>query len=232
MNFLTQSLMFLLVLSGPLAHADTGEVQDTSTEDTAAGTPAAEAPKTPKPADRPKPPPPPTFVEENQSELLALAGLFFLWLLARLLAPTPDARPSPRQKRVSPVNAQELGRILYSIGRGDDFVAYRNLYLTGSEATGLLGEAKSIAYLEKRTADVLKLAYEHLRTQIPSGSRYTSTLLDEQDRLSLLINNEEGKVQRIAVARIARVGAIMRLASPIVKAAENVADDVEDENTE
>lgn len=144
-------------------------------------------------------------------EMLALVGLCFLWLFTRKHNRDQDAR---RPVRLSPVSPDELGRAVFGFVRSADAMAFRALFLTGGEARELFGEAGVGVYLEGRSAAKLEFALKDLTAKIPVGAQYQSCIIQEEIcRLQLLASG--GQKLDLPVARVALVGAVIRLVSPV-----------------
>jgi hypothetical protein len=88
--------------------------------------------------------------------------------------------------------------------------------LTGGEARELFGEAGVEVYLEGRSATKLESALEDLATKIPIGAQYQSCIIQEEI-CRLQVRASDGQELDLAVARVALVGAVIRLVSPVDK---------------
>jgi len=160
------------------------------------------------------PPPPPTFQQRHQRELLALLALLFLWLFTRVWV-TPESEQPKRKKRHSPVNAEELARVTYSIVQSEDGEGYRGLYLNGAEAVRAMGEAPATSYIEGRSAEIFEAAFDQLFERVPPGARFEQGSLTEKDVVELWVIATDGRRHKIPIGTIVHVGAIMRLAAPV-----------------
>jgi hypothetical protein len=144
-------------------------------------------------------------------ELLAVAGLLVLLLLTRKHNRDQE---SLRPTRVSPVSPDELGRVLFSFIHSKDTLAFRALFLTGGEARELFGEAGVGVYLEGRSANKLESALKDLAAKVPIGAQYQSCIIQEEI-CRLQLKTSDGQDLDLAVARVALIGAVIRLVSPI-----------------
>jgi hypothetical protein len=144
-------------------------------------------------------------------EMLALVGLCFLWLFTRKHNRDQEAR---RPLRLSPVSPDELGRAIFGFVRGADALAFRALFLTGGEARELFGEAGVGVYLEGRSAAKLESSLKELTAKIPVGSQYNACIVQEEI-CRLQVTASDGQVLDLPVARVALVGAVIRLVSPV-----------------
>ncbi len=152
------------------------------------------------------------FVGRNYTrELLALVGLCLLWLFTRKHNRDQEAH---RPIRASPVSPDELGRAIFGFVRSRDALAFRALFLTGGEARELFGEAGVGVYLEGRSAGKLETSLKELIEKIPVGAQYQSCIIQEEIcRLQFVAS--DGQELDLAVARVALVGAVIRLVSPV-----------------
>jgi len=144
-------------------------------------------------------------------EMLAVAGLLVLLLFTRKHNRDQE---SLRPTRVSPVSPDELGRVLFSFIRSKDTLAFRALFLTGGEARELFGEAGVGVYLEGRSANKLESALKDLAAKVPIGAQYQSCIIQEEI-CRLQLKASDGQDLDLAVARVALIGAVIRLVSPI-----------------
>jgi hypothetical protein len=152
------------------------------------------------------------FVGRNYTrEMLALVGLFLLLLFTRKHNRDQEAH---RPIRVSPVSPDELGRAIFGFVRSKDAMAFRALFLTGGEARELFGEAGVGVYLEGRSASKLETALKELIGKIPVGAQYKSCIIQEEI-CRLQVVGSDGQELDLAVARVALVGAVSRLVSPV-----------------
>jgi len=198
--------------------ADTGDeaAKPTPTEtrlENADGPPKAQTKAKRKRAQAPERPVP--FVERHKHELLSLIGLLVLWLITRIMGQeeVPVRRPS---KRHSPLNAEEFARAVFSIVRSENVAEYRGLYLTGAEATQVMGDPVAKTYLERRTSNVFGIAFDALFDQVPADARFERGHLTEQDVVELWVLDAEQRRHCIPVGQITHVGAILRLIAPAV----------------
>ncbi len=155
------------------------------------------------------------FAERHKRELLGLVGLLILWLITRIMGQeeTTVRRPS---KRHSPLNAEEFARVIFAIVRGENVAEYRGLYLTGSEATQVMGDQNAKMYLEQRTPEVFELAFDSLYDRVPANASFERGHLTEHDVIELWVVDNEQRRHCITVGQIAHVGAILRLIAPAV----------------
>lgn len=157
----------------------------------------------------------PTLWQRHSSEWTALLALLVLWLIARLFA-QPDIEVKRRTKRHSPLNPDEFARILYQALMSGDVEAYRTMYLTGTEACQIMGDADGAAYLKNRSPEVFELAFDSLVDRMPAGVRYEKGNLSSLDVVELWVLDPTGMRHRIPVGKVANIGAVMRLISPLV----------------
>jgi hypothetical protein len=184
----------------------TSQIQATPTEPNTAQTKARI--KREKTLEQPQP-----FVRRHQRELLGLLGLLILWLITRLVG-QEETRPNRPGKRHSPLNADELARVIFSVVRGEQVSEYKGLYLTGSEAVQVMGEASAGRYLEQRTPDVFALAFDALFDCVPPNSRFEKGHLNEHDVAELWVIDDRGQRHRIPVGQITHIGAVLRIIAP------------------
>ena len=142
-------------------------------------------------------------------------ALLVLWLIARLFT-QPDVEIKRRTKRHSPLNPDEFTRILYQALVSEDVETYRTMYLTGTEACQIMGDADGAAYLKNRSPEVFELAFDSLFDRMPAGVRYEKGNLSSSDVVELWVLDSTGMRHRIPVGKVANIGAIMRLVSPLV----------------
>ena len=161
-----------------------------------------------KTPEKPRP-----FVQRHQRELLGLLGLLVLWLITRLVG-QEETRPNRPSKRHSPLNADELARVIFSVIRGEQVSEYKGLYLTGSEAVQVMGEAIASRYLEQRTPDVFALAFDALFECVPPNSRFEKGHLNERDVAELWVIDDRDQ-RRIPVGQITHIGAVLRIIAPV-----------------
>ncbi len=174
--------------------------------------PATKDKKSPQRKASPAAPPP--WFKRYLRELYGLLALLCLWLITRIYGQTStqnDRQPPPRP---SPVTEEELGRIIFSIGRSADVDAYRMLFLSGAEAMQVLGPANTDQYLSERSHSSLQVACGALSAQLPSGTSYVKTTIQSTDRCVLHVANPDGSGREISVGTVAKVGAVFRLIEP------------------
>jgi hypothetical protein len=153
------------------------------------------------------------LIQEHLQELFGLLALLTLWLITRLYAePKKLARVAPT--RYSPVTTEELGRTVFSIAGGDDFDAYRVLFLSGAEASQVLGPQGGQRYLARRTLSALEVAFEVLLEQLPHGVSYVGTELLETGQCAMHVRDGQDPQYTVLVGSVAHVGAVMRLVEP------------------
>lgn|GEM_PF-2215944 len=143
-------------------------------------------------------------------ELLAILALLILWLLTRKHYRVQEAR---RPKRAAPVTPEELGRIVFQLVRSSDVNAYRALYLNGGEARDIFGPEGVQTYLEDRDRRKLEGAFRVLAEQIPVGSQYESSQIQEEVCILTVVGSDGAEIQ-MPVGRVALVGAVIRLVNP------------------
>ncbi len=147
-------------------------------------------------------------------ELQALIALLTLWLIARIYTQSHTKHTRKPHVRPSPISGEELGRILYGVGRANDVDTYRALFLNGAEAMQILGANKAERYLSHRSLAALADACEQLAQQLPSGTSYVNTEVTPSHQCILNVANPDGSGRRISVGTIAEVGAVLRLVTP------------------
>jgi hypothetical protein len=153
------------------------------------------------------------LIQAHFRELCGLLALLTLWLITRLYEePKKRARVAPT--RHSPVTAEELGRTVFSIAGSDDFDAYRVLFLSGSEASQILGSLAAKQYLVRRTLSALGAAFEVLLAQLPHGVRYVGTELLETGQCVMSVHDAQQRQHLVVIGSVAHVGAVMRLVEP------------------
>ena len=153
------------------------------------------------------------LIQAHLRELCGLLALLTLWLITRLYEePKNRARVAPT--RHSPVTAEELGRTVFSIAGGDDFDAYRVLFLSGSEASQILGPLAGKQYLVRRTLSALQAAFEVLLAQLPHGVSYVGTELLETGQCVMSVHDTQQRQHLVVIGSVAHVGAVMRLVEP------------------
>ena len=146
-------------------------------------------------------------------EFLAIIGLLLLWLYTRKHNREVEAR---RPVRANPLSPDELGRVLFGLAQSGDALAYRALYLTGSEAQTIMGQREAEAYLEQRTGRSLQEAFRAMAAKIPQGATYQECSISEEV-CTLVVGRPDGEKATIVVGRVALVGAVIRLLSPVVE---------------
>ena len=153
-----------------------------------------------------------TFLPDKNynQEFLAIIGLLLLWLYTRKHNREVEAR---RPVRANPLSPDELGRVLFGLIQSKNALAYRALFLNGSEARTMMGQADAEAYLEGRTGAFLQKAFQRLVEKVPSGSIYQECSISEEV-CTLVVTPPEGEEISLAVGRVALVGAVIRLVSP------------------
>lgn len=137
-----------------------------------------------------------------------------LWLITRIYGQTSQKNARQPPKRPSPVTAEELGRILFGIGRAQDGEAYRGLFLNGAEAMQVLGADQANTYISERSHSELEAACERLSRQLPSGTSYLKTEVTPTHVCVLHIAQPDGTGQALTVGSVAKVGAVLRLVRP------------------
>jgi hypothetical protein len=159
-----------------------------------------------------------TWLKQHIREIEALLALLTLWLITRIYGQT-SAKNSPKAPtRSAPVTEEELGRILFGVGRGRDVDAYRTLFLNGAEAMTVLGADNAERYLAKRSLAALEDACERLSSLLPSGTSYIKTEVTSTHQCILHVANPDGSGRTVAVGTIVRLGAVLRLVVPAVEA--------------
>jgi hypothetical protein len=160
--------------------------------------------------------PSPTWMRQYARELQALLGLLVLWLITRIYGQSAAKKGERKAPRPSPVSDEELGRIVFRVGRGQDVDAYRALFLNGAEAMQILGADQAERYLSGRSLDLLETACEALATQLPSGSSYIKTEINPMHQCIIHAANPDGSGRTVLIGTVAQVGAVIRLVTPIV----------------
>lgn len=156
--------------------------------------------------------------ERHSREWTALLALLTLWLVTRLFL-QPDVEVKRRTKRHAPLTADEFTRILYRIVVGEDLETYRTMYLTGTEACQIMGEAEGVDYLNNRSPEVFGLAFDELFDRLPAQARYVKGHLSPSNIVELWVLDSKGRRHCIPVGQVAYIGAIMRLVTPVVGSA-------------
>jgi hypothetical protein len=161
--------------------------------------------------------PQPGWIKRYARELEALIALLTLWLITRIYGQTSAKNARKPPPRPSPISAEELGRIVFGIGRGKDVDAYRALYLNGAEAMQILGADQAERYLSGRSQAALEMACAQLAGQLPSGSSYIKTELSPLHQCILHVANPDGTGRTVEVGTVAEVGAVLRLVTPMTQ---------------
>ena len=143
-------------------------------------------------------------------EFLAIIGLLLLWLYTRKHNREVEAR---RPVRANPLSPDELGRVLFGLIQSKNALAYRALFLNGSEARTMMGQADAEAYLEGRSGAHLQKAFQRMVEKVPQGAMYQECSISEEV-CTLVVTTPEGAEIPLAVGRVALVGAVIRLVSP------------------
>jgi len=149
-------------------------------------------------------------------EMYGLLALLTLWLIARIFGQTSTKNAKKPPRRPSPVSAEELGRILFGIGRSSDVAAYRSLFLNGAEAMQILGADHAERYLSGRSLAALEVSCGHLATALPSGTSYLRAEVTPTHQCILHVANPDGSGRSVQVGTVAQVGAVLRLVAPMV----------------
>ncbi len=157
----------------------------------------------------------PSFNQRYRRELLALIGLLALLLVTRLFTP-PEKGKSRLTKRHSPLNADEFARVIFSIVRGENVPEYRGLYISGPEAVAVMGESTARSYLKTRSPEIFEMAFDELFDRVPANARFERGHINDENAVALWVVDPQHNRHRIPIGHIARVGAIVRLVSPIV----------------
>ena len=145
----------------------------------------------------------------QETLLLFVAVLLALWLLTR-----SEQRRATVPHRRMPMTEDELGRVLFEIGRAEDLDAFRHLYLSGAEARRVLGwQARS--YLGNRNKDWLYDEFLEISVRIGSSSHYEGLRVDPRGRAFLRVRTEAAGSYEIPVGVALRVGRIWRLRDPV-----------------
>ncbi len=119
------------------------------------------------------------ILPDQRTLLLLLALLLAFWLLTRVH--TRESAPPPRR---TPVTINELGRCVFEVATGHDFVGYRGLFLAGAEARTVLGDAAEV-YLDRRTREFLERAMTALQALIPAGSHYEGIVVGDDGQATI-----------------------------------------------
>jgi hypothetical protein len=154
------------------------------------------------------------FFHEHKRKFYGLLALLILWLTARLLSGPEQVEARRPPTRHSPVSAEELGRTVFAVARGEDFDAYRVLYLSGSEAIQVLGPSEGQRYIGRRTFEALQAAFELLVEQVPHGTVYVSTELRNTGQCVMTVRNASDERRAVPLGSVAQVGAVMRIVEP------------------
>jgi hypothetical protein len=199
-----------MLIAHPDALADTG--MDVQTKDIMEASVGADS-DLQRDNSSPSPDQPQPFVERHQRELLALLALLILWLVTRVFV-QPETTLERPSKRHAPLSADEFGRVIFSIVRGENVAEYRGLYINGPEAVAEMGQDMAATYLQARTPEVFELAFDALFDRVPAGARFEKGHLNEADVVELWVLDPEERRHRIPVGLITHVGAILRLVKP------------------
>ncbi|MSQ01750.1 MAG: hypothetical protein EXR71_07635 [Myxococcales bacterium] len=145
----------------------------------------------------------------QETLLLFVAVLLALWLLTR-----SEQRRAAVPHRRKPMTEDELGRVLYEIGRAEDLEAFRHLYLSGADAQRVLGwQAK--AYLKDRHKTWLAEEFLEISVRIGPLSHYEALRVDPRGHAFLRVRTDGVGSYEIPVGSVLRVGRIWRLRDPV-----------------
>ncbi len=154
------------------------------------------------------------LLQRHMRELYGLLALCCLWLITRIYG-SADTRPRRLPPtRHAPVTVEELGRTMFSLAKGEDFDAYRLLYLSGVEASRVLGPEHGQRYIAQRSLSALETAFEVLMEQIPFGTTYEGSSREDTGHCLMNVCSKDGEEYQISLGGTEQVGAILRLVTP------------------
>ena len=150
------------------------------------------------------------ILPDQTTLLLLLVVLLLFWLLTRVRTAAEEA-----PVRRTPMTPDELGRALFEAVRSSDFAGYRGLFLAGGETQLVLG-SDADAYLDRRTRELLVVALEGLRANLPQGSHYRGFIVGDGGQAMLEAQMTDGAIRPVAVGTVVQVGAVWRLVDPML----------------
>jgi hypothetical protein len=145
---------------------------------------------------------------EGSNAPLLLVLLLLLWLLTAVRRrEDPRAR---RPRRPEPVNLDELGRLAFQAARSRDAHMWRDLFINGAEARGLLGD-RAQAFVEARTPDVLRSVLDAVADQIPVDAIFDGIETDDAGQHALRVRSETKGPRIVGIGRSVQLGVTWRL---------------------
>ena len=151
--------------------------------------------------------PPRAEEKDYRGEALGVAALLGLLLLSRVNRRKAVAR---RPQRHTPLSVEELGRAVFQAARSADLELFRGLFLTGGEASHLLGTEGAERWLTQRSQEALVESLAALAVYCGPGT----TLFESRvsgELLVLLVREEKSGEREVPVATVRQIGQAYRL---------------------
>lgn len=123
----------------------------------------------------------------NGPLVVVLLLMGWLWMLVRRRGGDQPVR----RVRPEPLTLDELGRTVFKAAMLQDIGLWRDLFVNGAEARGLLGDGAT-PFLERRTPEVLDEVLRATIARVPTGATYGGLDQDKAGRLALIIELPNG----------------------------------------
>jgi len=149
----------------------------------------------------------------------AVAALLGLWLVARVA----DRRSGGTHVRLGRpgrdvVSPQELAQAAFSAARSSDFDAYRALYLTGAEASRIMGRERAEAYIDERDSESLRESFAVLCDAAGPGAVFAGVAEGEEPGDFAVVEHQpDGMTHVVPLGRLARLGGLWRIERPPIR---------------
>lgn len=148
----------------------------------------------------------PGMLSEQDTALLVVAVLLcmWLWLLVR------RREEAPKANRPTPLNLDELGRMVFQAARSRDVRTWRGLFLNGAEASTRMGP-RAESWLAEHGTGPLSDLLDSVADSIPDGAIYVGCEPQPDGRCAMRVRQQGGDEVYVLVGRAERVGVAWRL---------------------
>lgn len=146
------------------------------------------------------------FLSDQDTALMVVAFLLclWLWLLVR------RREEMPRINRPTPLNLNELGRMVFQAARSRDVRTWRGLFLNGAEASARMGELAEDWLTDHSTGPMASLL-DSVADSIPLGAIYVGCEALPDGRCAMRVRVQDVEDIYVMVGRAEQVGVAWRL---------------------